>query len=519
VGADLLTRLMGPIAEQARPHPADDFWYSPVGALAAAGIRVTPETAMKVSAFQACIDIRASTVAQTPLIVYRKLSGTDRERAINHPLYDLLHDSPNEWQTAAEFKKVMQVQTDMRGNGFAQIVPGERGFVDQLVPIHPDRIKPLRLPSGVLVYDVKDEQAGTTTRLMADEVFHLRGLSMDGVMGVSNLETGRDSIGLALAAEEYSSRSYSQGVKLAGILSTPGVLDEEKARDLAKRFNEAYGGQSGAFKVAVLEQDLKWQAIAMTNKDAELIASREYQVEDIARRFKMPLVMLQSQQKTTTWGTGVEQIMLGFVTFTMMEIFVNWEQRVKKDLILAPQQFYAEFLVDSLLRADAKTRAEIVAILMGWGVLSLDEARALYNLNALQGGLGEAHLRPTTHAPLGQDSQAAAPSPPTEALVVDPRYRALCTLEARRIVKREQKAIEHAARKYAEDPEGWRTWVGEFYGELAEYMTHVLEVEPSEARRYATCNRDELLFGSARVAEAWEETKVPALRELLMGGA
>lgn len=523
MAVDLLTRLLSPSAVNdngwVNKGPTDDYWYEPRGMQSGSGVTVTPEVAMRVSAVYSCVRVKASTVAQTPLFLYRNQPGGHREKATDQHLYGLLHDEANTWQTANEFWKTIQAQVELRGNGYARIVPGPSGPFDQLIPIHPDRVTPKRLPSGAIIYKVRDDLAGSVVTLNQDEMFHLRGPINDGFMGMSTLRAAQEAIGLAAAAEGYGARSFGQGVRLSGVLQHPGHLDEEPARRIAKSFSDAYGGVGNAFKVAVLEEDMKWQTISMTSEDAQFIQSRSFQIEEIARFFGVPMVMIQSQEKTTSWGSGVESIMLGFVTFTMMDVFVGIEQRVTKDLILDPRVYAAQHLVDALLRADSKTRAETLAIWRSWGIINADTWRELENMNALPNGLGQTYLQPANYVIAGQ--QAAIPIPgPVQTGAVDPRTAAFARVLAGQVVRKQMAAVEKAARRFADDGDGWEAWAHHFFDdEVSAEISERCFVPPAAAMRYARRQRDELLFHGAAVAQSWGESQVGELTDLMLEAA
>lgn len=394
----LITRALSPRAHT--PDPRDEFWWSSGAAafMAASGIPVTPENAMKASAVWACVNLISKTLAMLPLIVYQRRTDGGRDRAEGHPLYDVLRWQPNRWQTAMEWKEMLQGHLLLRGNAYSQIVPGRRGFVDQLIPLHPDRVEPEFTEEGTVRYRVTDPD-GTQRVLLQDEVFHLRAFSSDGLKGMSVIAYARESIGVALAAESYGARVFSQDARPGGVLEHPGTLSKEARDNLRRSWHEQHAGLQNAHKVAILEEGMKWHQIGLTNEDAQFLQTREFQIADIARYFGVPLHLIQMTEKSTSWGTGIEQLSLGFVIYTEMPWMVRWEQAVHRDLILAKDRYFAEFLPDALLRGDIKTRYEAYAIGRQWGWLSVNDVRRFENMNPVANG--DEYLRPLNMAPLG----------------------------------------------------------------------------------------------------------------------
>lgn len=384
----LFSGLVRPIQAHA-PH--DDFWYQPLGTASAAGVRVSEETAMKTSAVWACVRVIARTIGSVPLIVYEQRGDGGRERARHYYLYDVLHDSPNDEQTPLEFREMLTRHCLLRGNGYARIVPGRRGFAHQLVPLHPDLVEPERLESGRIVYRVR-QPGGFSVVYNDEDIFHLRGVSADGLKGMSVLECARESIGLALATEQYGARLFAQNARPGGILKHKGALSKEASAKLKLSWEQAHSGVANAHRVAVLEEGMEWQQVGMTNEDAQFLATREFQVSDIARWFGVPLHMIQETSKQTSWGSGIESLGLGFVIYTLLPWATLWEQTIRRDLIVETNRYYAEHLFDALTRADIKTRYDAYAVGRQWGWLSVNDIRRRENDDPVVGG--DVYLEP-----------------------------------------------------------------------------------------------------------------------------
>ena len=381
----ILSGLLGGAGPADSWAPDDDRWYGPLSEPSATGVRVSPETAMRVTAVYRCVQILAATLASLPLLIYRRLPGGGKDRASDHPLYDVLHRRPNGWQTSFEFRQMLMTHLCLRGNAYAEILPGERGFADRLEPLHPDRVVPELVTSGRLRYRITDRD-GSVRQLTQDEVMHLRGLSTDGYVGLGPVAVAREAVGLSLATEEHGARLFSNAARPSGVLETDKALSEEAVLRLRKQWETVNAGLANAGKTVVLEQGLKWHQVSLSAEDAQFLETRRYQVEEIARLFGVPPHMIGATDKTTSWGTGIEQQTIGFVTFTMRPWLVSWEQAIARDLILRPETYFAEFSLEGLLRGDSAARAAFYqsAIINGW--MSPNEVRDLEGRNARSGG-------------------------------------------------------------------------------------------------------------------------------------
>lgn len=420
----ILSSLFGRPRADAQRSPLDDFYYGPAPLRTAAGVRIDRETALKLSAVWRCVHIIAGSVATLPLVVYRRLPNNGKERAPNHPLYDVLHTRPNAEQTSYEFREMLTAHLLLRGNAYAQIVPGARGVVDQLMPLHPDAVTPERR-GGRVVYNVLDED-GRRKTLLDDEVFHVRGLSNDGLVGMGVLDYARETLGIGVAQDRFAGTFFSQAPQPGGVLEHPTVLKADALQALKEGWSEGFSG-ANAHKTPVLQGGTKYHqlAVGLTAEQAQLIAAREFTIQDVARWFGVPNHLVGETTKETSWGSGIEQMSLGFVVYTLMPWLTRWEQRIGHDLILAPG-YFAEHIIDALLRADTKTRYEAYQIAAGGSApwMNRNEIRRLENLNPLD-GLDEV-LQPS-----GMTSAGSPPTRPAadEALAAE-THRAVAELVA-----------------------------------------------------------------------------------------
>lgn len=513
---------MGLLAELLRPQPRADAsindesaWttWSSVGGTAASGIYVDPLRALQNSAVWACTRLIAESIAMMPLIVYRRLPGGAKERATGHPLYSLLHDQPNQLQTAFVFKRTAMVQALLYGNAYARIVAGPRGPVDQLEPIHADRCRAEPLKGGGFRYLVRGDD-GIERPVNREDVFHLPGLSVDGISGLSLVQYARESIGVGLAAEGYSARFFSQGARPGGVLKYPGRLSKETAKRVRESWIAQHAGQGNWHAPAVLEDGLDWQMTGINNEDAQLIALLDWSTADVARFFNVPLHMVQLMTKSTSWGSGIEEMGIEFVMYTLLPWVTNWEQLIKKDLILAPETYFAEFLLESVMRAKLLDRYNAYAIGRQQGWLSRNDVRRLENMNPIPGG--DDYLTPLNMEKLdttgaGEASGGAAQPAPTG------HYYLLLYEAAARVIRKEVAAMRKAARRCAGDPAAWQAAVDEFYADHTDFVRSTMGMTKMAAELYVAAQREALLARGAAVIEDWESRRVGELVALAMG--
>lgn len=354
-----------------------------------AGVNVNEQTAMRNVAVFACIRILSETPASLPLIVYHRMGGGGKERASNHPTYSVLHDMANPEMTAMALRETVQAHAAAWGNGYAYIVR-ENGWVKELWPLLPDRTQPLRV-NGELKYKVALPN-GEPRMIDAIHVLHIPGLGYDGLQGYSPIQLAREAIGLGLAAEEFGSRFYGQGTNLGGIVEHPGKLGEQAYSNLRQSLDQKHQGLSNAHLLLILEEGMKYQKIGVAPNDAQFLETRKYQVTDIARLFRIPPHMIADMDKATF--SNIEHMSIDFVVHTLRPWLVRWEQAINYKLFTPRERkkYFAEHLVDGLLRGDAKSRAEALATLRQNGIINADEWREIENMNPQEGGVGKVYF-------------------------------------------------------------------------------------------------------------------------------
>lgn len=441
--------------------------YTGNGTTSLTGRTVTDASAMRASAVFACVRVRAETVASLPWPVYRRLAGGGKERDASHPLYRLLHDQPNPEQTAMEARENAVAHLDLWGHAYFEIEWDERNEVSALWPLHPATVSEEKV-NGQLWY-VITLPTGERRGLPAYRVWHTRGF-----MGQSVISQAREAIGLELASEEYGARFFSNDSRPAGILKSPNRLTPESAKSSKDSWEAAHGGLSNAHRVAVLQEGLEWQSIGMPNADAQFLELRQFQVTDIARFFRVPPHMIADLSKATF--SNIEHQSIDFVTHCIRPICVRFEQSALTSLFAEDERatWFAEHVIEGLLRGDMKSRFDAYAIARNWGWLNADEVRELENQNPLPDGQGKTYLMPmnmtsasnATAANAGQQDEAE----PAEGAVR--AVRRLVENALQRALRREETDVLRQARKL--EPEALTAWLQRFYTEHQQFVTRSL---------------------------------------------
>ncbi|NPT38577.1 phage portal protein [Paraburkholderia xenovorans] len=362
------------------------FWQSFAGVESSSGESVSVESALRLSAAWACVRLLAETIATLPLNLYK--TGADGTRAIakDHPLYSVLHTQPNAENTAVEFWEVIVASMLLRGNGYARKLRASDSIIG-LELLLPQRMQtPKRLKNGQLQYRY-NELDGTTSTLSEDDVLHIRGFSLDGLMGLTPISYAREVIGNSTAANKASASVFKNGLRPSGALSTDQILQKDKRKEIREDLAEQFGGAMQAGKTMVLEAGMKYQAITMNPEDVQLLQTRSFNIEEICRWFRVPPFMVGHSEKSTSWGTGIEQQTIGFLTFSLRPWLTRIEQAVKRSCLTPAERltYYAEFSVEGLLRADSAGRSAFYSQMTQNGLMTRDECRMKENLPPMGG--------------------------------------------------------------------------------------------------------------------------------------
>jgi hypothetical protein len=373
--------------------PGEERSWDDDGGRSPAGVRITPENATSVAAVFSCLRILAETVAGLPLHVLERTASGGKRLARELPLYRRLHSQPNNWQTSFEWREQAVMHVALWGDAFSELVPGASGSIDQIVPLHPSRMKVETLENGRLRYSYR-EAGGRQTVYSDEQILHLRGPSDDGVHGISIVEECREAIALARACEVHGARFFGAGARPGFILSTENQLNADARRELADNWNRKHRGPHNAHETAVLTGGLKpYEVPYASNTDSQYLELREHQLREIARLFRIPGYLLGLEQ-------GSPQSEIQFVTHTIMPWLRRFESAFLRDLIVDDEKYLAEFDVRGLLRGDAASRSAYYRAMWDIGVLNTNDIRASENLDPVEGG--DVRYHPLNMGTLGE---------------------------------------------------------------------------------------------------------------------
>lgn len=500
----LLDRLHSPRLRAQTRDASNDFWYTPAASAWTHGLPITPEAALTLSALWKGTRLLSETIGSVPLLIYERIDKRSKERAVRHPLFDVLRWQPNQVQTALEFWEMGMGHLVLRGNFSSEILEGRRGFADQLVPIHPDKIRAVRLADGSKGHR-RTLPTGEPKIYTQDEIFHVTGpgFAGDGLNGVSALQFGAQAFGVSLAAQAFAQRFFEKGAAPAFAAVHPKELGEEGLRNLRESISTYAAGSMNAHGVLVLEEGMTITSLGIKPEEAQMLLTQEHGVRDVARWLNMPATML-GDEATKTYASQ-EAFQNEVVMYTFRPWCVRIEQAVRRDLILATDRFYAEFLMDALYRGDLKTRYEAHRIGITTGFETPNEARDFEGWNPGPPALDE-FLRP-----MNVDTPGSSGNRDRQAR--HGRAAAIVYDTAAGLVRKEIAAATKAAQRFAKDPDGWQAWLAEFYGDHAGLVADRLKLTPAAAAAYAERQRAQLAAGGVPVLAEWERVIVPALVE------
>jgi HK97 family phage portal protein len=359
------------------------------GMSSAAGKVVSEKTAMRVSAVYACVRLIGGTIASLPLPVY-DVSNGERQRAEDDPVWWLLNQQPNDKYSAAVFWESMLGSLLLNGDGFAAIQrPSIASPVVRALEWYPSKNVEVIEDNNRLVYLMTKN--GKQKAMLADDVIHVPGPGFDGKRGMSQIKHAlSNAAGTALAADEFSGKFFANGARPDFALEFPGSLDENQQDMIRRTWAERHQGSSNAHLPALMSGGAKVHEITMNAEDAQLITTRKFQVEDIARIFGVPPHMIGHTEKSSSWGTGVEQMSIGFVKYTLAPLLTKIEQELNRKLFDGTRRRFSEFNTAGLERGDYKTRMEGYRTALGRagepGWMTVNEIRKLENQPPVEGG-------------------------------------------------------------------------------------------------------------------------------------
>ena len=351
------------------------------------GKAVTERSAMQMTAVYSCVRVLAEAVAGLPLNLYRYTGDGGKEKAINHPLYLLLHDEPNPEMSSFVFRETLMTHLLLWGNAYAQIIRNGKGEVVALYPLMPNKMTVDRDERGQLYYSYQrsnDEAVRSkdqTVILRPSNVLHIPGLGFDGLVGYSPIAMAKNAIGMAIACEEYGAKFFANGAAPGGVLEHPGTIkDPQRVRE---SWQSTFGGSGNANKIAVLEEGMKYTPIGISPEQAQFLETRKFQINEIARIFRVPPHMVGDLEKSSF--SNIEQQSLEFVKYTLEPWVIRWEQSIQRTLLSQEEKahYFVKFNLEGLLRGDYQSRMNGYATARQNGWMSANDIRELENLDRI----------------------------------------------------------------------------------------------------------------------------------------
>ena len=351
------------------------------------GKAVTERSAMQMTAVYSCVRILAEAVAGLPLNLYRYTEDGGKEKAIDHPLYLLLHDEPNPEMSSFVFRETLMTHLLLWGNAYTQIIRNGKGVVIALYPLMPNKMTVDRDERGQLYYSYQrsnDEAVRSkdqTVILRPSDVLHIPGLGFDGLVGYSPIAMAKNAIGMAIACEEYGAKFFANGAAPGGVLEHPGTIkDPQRVRE---SWQSTFGGSGNANKIAVLEEGMKYTPIGISPEQAQFLETRKFQINEIARIFRVPPHMVGDLEKSSF--SNIEQQSLEFVKYTLEPWVIRWEQSIQRTLLTQAEksQYFVKFNLEGLLRGDYQSRMNGYATARQNGGMSANDIRELENLDRI----------------------------------------------------------------------------------------------------------------------------------------
>jgi len=355
--------------------------------LSHSGVNVDEDTALKISAVYACVKVISETVASLPLKLLKEQENGDMAKARHHPLYSLIADCPNNEMTAFTFREMLMTNLLLWGNAYAHIKRNRKGQIVELYPLKSKNMEVVREPTTRALqykYTSDDEAAAETKTYRARQILHIPAFSFDGVVGVSPITYAREAMGLSLATEEFGARWFGSGARPGGVLEHPGMLkDPERLRE---SWNKVYQGTANSHKIAILEEGLSYKPIGMSPDDSQFLETRQFQLSEICRIFRVPPHMIGDLSRSTF--SNIEHQSIDFVVHTIRPWLVRWEQAIRRSLLTDTERtiYHPKFKVEGLLRGDFNSRMQGYATARQNGWMSANEIRALEDMNRIPNG-------------------------------------------------------------------------------------------------------------------------------------
>lgn len=488
--------------------PWGDFWFTPLGSRSSSGLLITPDNAMRHSAVYACIRVLSETMAMLPFLL-SQVSNGKRTYVTDHWLYRLMAKRPNTFQNAFEWREMMMGHLALRGNAFNRIIANAVGEVEQLIPLHPDRVELELASDGGFRYRVRSRD-GTTEILPRGMVWHIKGLSSDGYMGLSPVELAKETIGLGLSVQEYGSRFFQNDARPGGgWIEHPTQFKNKESRDI---FKESWqGAQTGVnrHKTAVLEWGMKYHDLPIKNNDSQFLETRGFQVVDICRIFRVPPHLVADLTRGTF--SNIEHQSLEFMAYSMAPWAERFEASLEYNFLPDDEGWEVEYDFTNLMRGDAASRSTYYQTGINAGWLTRNEAREAEGYEPLD-GLDDP-LTPLNMSATGAPPRPAGSGEPPDSSSADPQSSAphLALIVAERMIRKEIALVERSTGA------GAAAKVTEFYAGHARFIAEAFGGNPQAAKLWCDEHLRELLETTDLTAtlNGWKATGARRLAELM----
>lgn len=514
--------------------PLDERWYSDdlgFGEGPAASFTLGAESILRCGTVLAAVRFRGDSVAMCPPSTYF-IRGERRVVDAGHYSHRVLRN-PNAWQTGNRWRHLMGVWMATWGNAYSEIVPGRDSFASELRPLYPAHVSIIQQRAdGTLVYEYAP--AGQERRtLRQDRVLHFRDIGTDGLRGLEMYRLIRNTVGIALAAEQHTASFLRKGARLSGLVVPQAPLEPEQRAALRASLNKEMGGISNTGAYGILPFGVDVKPVATNNRESQLVELSEQVVGSILRFLGVPGVVAGYADKTATYASAKEFFESGGIKHCVLPILTNMEAEEEKALLVPGDDRQIKHNLDALLRANWKDRMAGLVQAVGGPFMSVNEARDIEDLDAIDDERYDQPHIPSNMAG-GPPDDTEAPEPPEPAPRPGPRRlepapespedeqartrgRQFALDASARVVRRELAAIRDRAPLAARDPEGWREWVATYYGRHAAHVAEALHLDEATARAYAERQRDALLTEGLAQCETWHETIPYRLASLAYG--
>jgi HK97 family phage portal protein len=500
-------------------EPLDDRWYTNDLGFSASGdaaVALTADGILRCGTVLAAVRFRGDSVAMCPPSTYL-IQGERRVVDAGHYSHRVLRN-PNAWMTGNRWRHLMGVWMATWGNAYSEIVADRDSFAGELRPISPAhiRIRDQRT-DGTLMYEYA--RPGRAPRELPQErVLHFRDIGTDGLQGLAMYQLIRNAVNIALAAEQHLGTFLRKGSRLSGLVTPSTPLEKDQRDALRSALNKELGGASNTGAFGVLPFGVEVKPVASTNREAQLSELSDQQVGAILRFLGVPGVVAGYADKTATYASAKEFFESGGIKHCVLPILTNMEAEEEKSLLLPGDGRQIKHNLDALLRANWKDRMAGLVQAVGGPFMSVNEARDIEDMDAIEGErYDQPHIpsnmagaadteEPAEAPPQRRRSQTATPAEDEEEARVRARGWQFALDAAGRVVRREIAAIRDRAPLAARDPEGWREWVSTYYGRHAAHVAETLHLDEPVARQYAEGQRDALLTEGLAQCETWHET-------------